>query len=334
MNPVQAMSTDDQNVVEFAESPGRRLRVQRQARGLEVERVAAQLHLRVPMVEALEQDRYHDLPGPVFIAGYLRNYARLLGLDPEPLIMAYRASNPDPEPVELGFKPVPQQSIGHEITSAHVLMRLISVGLLAAVIAMVVLWWQNRVESLPAPIAADTAEIPLAATANPSVGQPAAGVSLEMAPGPDPTGDTAPASATAASDAVAASGQTAELALPTLPRANEPASLAPNLTDTTPATDAPGAAASPPTEPTEPTEVSLTFTGSTWIKVLDASGAAVLSGTLGKGDTRVLTGKPPYTFNIGMARAARVSVGGRPIDLERHTKGGRAKFKLDPSNPE
>jgi len=331
MNPAPAMSTDEQNVVEFAESPGRRLRVQRQARGLEVERVAAQLHLRVPMVEALEQDRYHDLPGPVFIAGYLRNYARLLGLDPEPLIMAYRASNPDPEPVELGFKPVPKPIIGHELTSAHVLMRLISVGLLAAVIAMVVLWWQNRAELITPPTAADTAELPVTAPANQSVGQPAAGVSLEMAPGPDPTGDTALASATAASAAVSASGQTAELALPTLPRANEPASLAPNLTDTTPATDAPGAAASPPTEPTE---VSLTFTGSTWIKVLDASGAAVLSGTLGKGDSRVLTGKPPYTFNIGIARAARVTVGGRPIDLERHTKGGRAKFKLDPTNPD
>jgi cytoskeleton protein RodZ len=331
MNPVQAMSTDEQNVVEFAESPGRRLRVQRQARGLEVERVAAQLHLRVPMVEALEQDRYQDLPGPVFIAGYLRNYARLLGLDPEPLILAYRASNPDPEPVALGFKPVPQQIIGHEITSAHVLMRLISVGLLAAVIAMVVLWWQNRVESLPAPTAADMAELPLAATADQSAARPAADVPLEPAPGPDPTGDTAPASATAASDAVSASGQTAALALPTPPRASETPSLAPSLTGTTAATDAPGATASPPAQPTE---VSLTFTGSTWIKVLDASGAAVLSGTLGKGDTRVLTGKPPYTFNIGMARAARVAVGGRPIDLARHTKGGRAKFKLDPANPE
>jgi cytoskeleton protein RodZ len=323
------MSTDEQNVVEFAESPGRRLRVQRQARGLEVERVAAQLHLRVPMVEALEQDRYHDLPGPVFIAGYLRNYARLLGLDPEPLIMAYRTSNPDPEPVALGFKPVPQQIIGHEITSAHVLMRLISGGLLAAVIAMVVLWWQNRAELVPAPTAADTADLPLAATTNQSVERPAAGVSLEPAPRPDPTADTT--MATAESEPLSASGQTAELALPTLPRASEPERLAPTLTDTTAATDAPGAAASPPAKPTE---VALTFIGPTWVKVLDASGTAVLSGTMRKGDTRVLTGKPPYTFNIGMARAARVTVGARPIDLERHTKGGRAKFTLDPTNPE
>ena len=132
MNPLEAMSPDDQNVIEFSENPGRRLRVLRQSRGLEVERVAAQLHLRVPMVEALEQDRYQDLPGPVFIAGYLRNYARLLGLDPEPLLAAYRQANPEPEPAVLRFKPAPRPDIG----SGHILVRLISLGLVVAVIAM------------------------------------------------------------------------------------------------------------------------------------------------------------------------------------------------------
>ena len=122
MNQVQAVSADDQNVVEFSESPGRRLRVLRQSRGIEIERIAAQLHLRVAAVEALEQDRYPDLPGPVFVAGYLRNYARLLGLDAEPLIGAFRAAHPDPEPVGLRVSPLPRQEIG----SGHILVRLIS----------------------------------------------------------------------------------------------------------------------------------------------------------------------------------------------------------------
>ena len=57
MNAVQAVSPDDQNVVELTESPGRRLRVQRQSKGWEIERVATQLHLRPHLVEALEQGR-------------------------------------------------------------------------------------------------------------------------------------------------------------------------------------------------------------------------------------------------------------------------------------
>lgn len=142
MNPNQVMSPDEQNVIEFSESPGRRLRVQRQSRGLEVERIAAQLHLRVGVIEALEHDRYQDLPGPVFIAGYLRNYARLLGIDPEPLLTVFRATHPDPEPETTGLRasPLPRQ----ELTSGNILVRLISVALVVAVLALLALWWQNR----------------------------------------------------------------------------------------------------------------------------------------------------------------------------------------------
>ncbi len=144
MNPIQATVPDDQNVVEFSESPGRRLRVHRQSKGLEIARVAAQLHLRPSMVEALEHDQYENLPNPVFVAGYLRNYARVLGLDPEPIVASYRAANPSLEP------PPPRVTGpgGPEIGSGHILVRLISLALIAGVIAMLALWWQNRADLL------------------------------------------------------------------------------------------------------------------------------------------------------------------------------------------
>jgi cytoskeleton protein RodZ len=82
MNQTQFIDANEQNVVEFGDSPGRRLRVQRQSRGLTIERIGAQLHLKPEIIDALEQDRFEDLPDGVFVMGYLRNYARLLGLDP------------------------------------------------------------------------------------------------------------------------------------------------------------------------------------------------------------------------------------------------------------
>jgi cytoskeleton protein RodZ len=142
MNPIQAPSPDEQNVVDFAESPGRRLRVLRQTKGWEIERIASQLHLRPHLVEALEQDRFHELPGPVFVMGYLRNYARLLGIDPEPLIGAYRAATPSQE-AHAAWTSHPAKP---EVGSGHILVRLVSLGLFLAVIAMLVLWWQNRPE--------------------------------------------------------------------------------------------------------------------------------------------------------------------------------------------
>ena len=155
MNTLHAASPEDPKVLEFAESPGRRLRVHRQAKGLEVERIATQMHLRPAVVEALEQDRYDELPGPVFVIGYLRNYARLVGLDPQPLIEAYRATNPGmeaPAP-RVSTAPAPRPEIG----SSHVLVRLVSLALIAGVIALLVLWWQNRAEQM-APLALDGEE--------------------------------------------------------------------------------------------------------------------------------------------------------------------------------
>ncbi|HYN76379.1 MAG TPA: RodZ family helix-turn-helix domain-containing protein [Lamprocystis sp. (in: g-proteobacteria)] len=311
MNPLEAMSSDDQNVIEFSDNPGRRLRVLRQSRGLEVARVAAQLHLRVPMVEALEQDRYQDLPGPVFIAGYLRNYARLLGLDPEPLLAAYRQANPAPEPAALRFMPPPRPEIG----SGHILVRLISLGLVAAVIAMSVWWWQNRAAQLPETSPSATAGLALAtpsagngpATATtPNLPIPAAEAARpESAPAPAPDTDLPPPPA-APTDASPGGAESA-----------------------TPAPDAASDAANPSANPTE---VSVTFTGRTWVNIRDAKGVAVLTGDVRKGDTRVLTGSPPYTMVIGHARLAQVTVGGRPLNLAGRSKGGVARFKLDPAD--
>lgn len=63
--------------------PGQRLREAREAAGLSVDEVARRLHLSNTFVRALEQDDYDRLPEPTFIKGYLRNYARLLGLPAE-----------------------------------------------------------------------------------------------------------------------------------------------------------------------------------------------------------------------------------------------------------
>jgi cytoskeleton protein RodZ len=68
--------------------PGRCLAEARQGQGLTCADVARQLKLSVWQVEALEAGRYHQLPGPIFVRGFIRNYARLLKLDPDALLRA------------------------------------------------------------------------------------------------------------------------------------------------------------------------------------------------------------------------------------------------------
>ena len=54
-------------------SPGRRLAEARQAQNLTTADVARQLKLSVWQVDALEAGRYHQLPGPIFVRGFIRN---------------------------------------------------------------------------------------------------------------------------------------------------------------------------------------------------------------------------------------------------------------------
>lgn len=65
--------------------PGQALAEARAARNLSVADVATQLKLSVSQVVALEADAYDKLPGPVFVRGFVRNYARLLELDADAL---------------------------------------------------------------------------------------------------------------------------------------------------------------------------------------------------------------------------------------------------------
>jgi cytoskeleton protein RodZ len=66
--------------------PGRMLADARADKKLSVAEVAQQLKLSTGQIEALEADAYDRLPGPVFVRGFVRNYARLLDLDGESLV--------------------------------------------------------------------------------------------------------------------------------------------------------------------------------------------------------------------------------------------------------
>jgi cytoskeletal protein RodZ len=66
------------------------LRTAREARFIDLARVERDTKIRVRYLSALERGDYRDLPGSVYIRGFLRNYGLYLGLDPEYLIDLYR----------------------------------------------------------------------------------------------------------------------------------------------------------------------------------------------------------------------------------------------------
>lgn len=67
---------------------GEQLRSAREAAGLELADVATRLKMPVRVVRSLEEEDWSRLGAPVFVRGQLRSYARLLGIDAEPVIDA------------------------------------------------------------------------------------------------------------------------------------------------------------------------------------------------------------------------------------------------------
>lgn len=119
-------------------SLGQILRDAREAQGMTREDAAARLRLMHRQVEAMETGDFESLGQPVFARGFVRNYARLLGLAPEALLAHMEGAPPEPTAVSHSEPPLP----GSWLTSPWLILVLI--GLLVVVVVPVALyWWLN-----------------------------------------------------------------------------------------------------------------------------------------------------------------------------------------------
>lgn len=78
---------------------GAQLAALREARGWTIEQVASQLNLASRQIHALEADNYAALPGMVIVRGFIRAYAKLLRVDPVPILSAIASEKAEPESV-------------------------------------------------------------------------------------------------------------------------------------------------------------------------------------------------------------------------------------------
>ena len=78
---------------------GEALRSAREAQGTSLDDAAVATRIRSSYLEALEQERFGDLGGSVYAKGFLRSYAGYLGVDPAPLLEAYRAQETPEAPL-------------------------------------------------------------------------------------------------------------------------------------------------------------------------------------------------------------------------------------------
>jgi len=89
--------SEDENVEEITSLElgyGNILRNAREKKGLSLIDVCTELRLTEGVVYAIENQNFEQLPEPAYVCGYIRNYARFMQIEAEPLIANFKQSMP------------------------------------------------------------------------------------------------------------------------------------------------------------------------------------------------------------------------------------------------
>lgn len=289
---------DDQPLAPAIDGPGARLRAAREAAGLSLDQVAQQLKLAPRQVKALEDENFAALPGRTFSRGFVRNYARLLNLDPVDLLahLPDAAHAPALGSPALHSTAAMMAELPNAMAAKPNFARwMIPLALIACIIAAAAYeWYRGGLMSLgEAPRSSVPATEPRANSSpvtslpNPLASEvrPAASVSTAT------TDDKVPAPSNVSGNVAAAA-----------------------VTQSSPATtDAP---------------LVLTYAGPSWTEVRDRTGQLLVSRLIDANSVEPVRGAPPFEVTLGNATVVTLSYRGKTVDLTQYTKQNVARVTL------
>lgn len=283
---------------------GEQLAVARQARGLAVLDIAQALKLGPRQVEALENGDWQVLPGQTFVRGFVRNYARMVQIDPAPLMMQLDGvlekpvsglSVPEARPASM---PLTGGSASRR--DRAVMLAGGGLVLLAALVYFLLpndlsAWRENTQGLLDSLARKEEPATPPAETTAPApepVFPPGATPQQVMNPQALTPADAPP-------PAVAEEGSAPPL----------------NVAKSAPIANAP--------------QMRFVFDKESWLEVRDRNNKLVFSQRMAAGSEQVLSGEGPLSLVIGYAPGVKLHWHGQPVDLGPHTRGDVARLVLE-----
>lgn len=305
---------EEESSVPSVPSPGTQLRQARESARMSLEDVAAETRMTLPKVRALEADDYDSLHSDTFVRGYLRTYAKVLKLDPEDLLRAYRQ-----ERINAGLEEEPEESpLQITVTQPGRPLWHFAVWILLTLVGLLVLsiwFFDNKPEFL---------------SSQPSLSSPETSVASSP---PDEEGGAAPTREVLESNAMAAAEAEPRAVEPeavpepgTTP-GREPAPESETVPE--PAMDVPEADSTQEAVPEvtrmaetagpevgELDQLQLNFTDECWLVVTDARGDVLHTDLVQPGQNLSLLGVAPFDVKMGNAPAVQMSLNGEPVDLE------------------
>ena len=298
---------------------GARLRLAREMRSLSVSDVAQTLKLGTRQVEALESGNWQGLPGQTFVRGFVRNYARMLQIDPVPLMDLLDVSLEKPAASLAGsdtrMATMPSSQPRRDRT-------VIFAGLLLVVLAgLAYVLLPNDLQALR-----EKAQSLIDSLSRQEV------VTAPSVPSAPPA---APA------DPVFPPGTTQEQVMN--PQALAPSELAPAKLDAPVAQPPAVPAGAPPVMPAvsekpvvadkpavaSAAQLRFVFAKESWVEVRDRDNKVIFSQRGVVGSEEGVSGQGPLSLTIGYAPGVKLFWRGQAVDLVPHTKGQVARLVLE-----
>jgi cytoskeleton protein RodZ len=297
-----------------AETPSRQsagglLRAARERQGLHIAALAAAIKVTPRKLDALEHDRYDELPDPAFTRALAQTVCRSLKIDAAPVLALLPPAGPASLEHVAGSLNTPfrdrpgREDHGLAASAIRPLIWASGVLMLAAVVVMFLPegWWDAVTQAAP--------------SAAPSAA-PASAAATVPAPASASEGAAMAASAAAAASAVGeVRAAAAEVMAPPASAVVETVFAAPPL--------ATGASA-----PTPTSMLSIRVSDTSWIEVQDGRGSLLLSRSVQPGESVGLDGNLPLRLTVGNAAGTQLLFRGRAVDLASSTRDNVARLEL------
>ena len=318
--------------------PGNELRIAREASGRKLADFAAELNISKSHLAAIEADDFDHLGGPTFVKGYIRAYARSLGVDAEPLIATYATS----EKLE---SLIPERAkIVYERRSG------LGVQIGAAILAMIVVtamtvWLMGDDDVMPV----EAVNAGGSSTDIIDAEKPAGQWIDEAPPLQDNNADkpvrevlftqtnNATESVQKALDLPQAGIETQNKAVaetvPAAKQATQPAAVADALdnqsSDTSNVTTESESSQIPVFIGNGADSINLMLSEDSWVEVRDSSGAVLLQGLYSAGASKNIKGSAPFQVFLGNAPGVAIKFNGEFFDSVSFTReNNTARFAL------
>lgn len=312
-----SVDNDDQSLQARVQNLGSTLQAARLEKKLSQQDVSNSLRYSVKQIDALENNVFDSLPDAMMTRGFIRSYAKYLELDAEPLLAAYRTSlGDDPEKV------ISVRSSMRPVALTKESLPWLKYILASIVVLLFLLAWMAYVEYMPK----QEAEVDTGAQLSPVQ------TYAQTTPEPiSPTVEALPEAALPAAERLAEDDANPVLADATATQANYSASSQASVSAEPSASvqAAPVATASVSSQSSAAKNITFTFSGQSWVRVVDTAGKVIYEKLSHSGETDTIQAVPPVDIVVGNASETKLNFSGQEVDLAAKTKNNVARVTLE-----